>query len=53
MSTGMLVVIVSFFVFLFLGVPCMFALGLPSLIWLALNPNMPVTNACDQYARVS
>lgn len=43
MSTGMLVIIVSFFVFLFLGFPCVFALGLPSLIWLAIKPGMPVT----------
>ena len=39
MSTGMTVVIVSFFIFLFLGFPVVYALGLPSVIWLLITPS--------------
>ena len=39
----MLVVIIIFFVLLFLGFPVLFALGIPTIVWLFLNPKMPVT----------
>ena len=40
MSTGMIIVIVTFFVLLFTGFPVVYALGLPSLVWLAITPNV-------------
>lgn len=43
MNTAMIVVVVSFLVLMFLGVPVVFALGIPGIIWLAISPNMPVT----------
>lgn len=43
MSTAMIVVIISFLVLMLLGVPVVFALGIPGIIWLLMSPNMPVT----------
>ena len=43
MSTAMIVVIISFLVLMLLGVPVVFALGIPGIIWLLISPNMPVT----------
>lgn len=47
MSSGMILVLVLFFLFLFTGFPVMFALGLPAIFWLfktGLNPTMMATN---------
>ena len=38
-----LIIAVAFIVLMFLGVPVAFALGIPTLGWLLLNPSMPVT----------
>ena len=43
MSTSMIVVIVLFLVLMLLGFPVLYALGIPCLVWLAMNPRMPVT----------
>ena len=43
MSASMSVVIVSFLVLMLLGVPVVFALGIPGVIWLFMNTRMPVT----------
>lgn len=43
MSTAMIVVVISFLVLMLLGVPVVFALGIPGIIWLIMSPNMPVT----------
>ncbi|MDR2433758.1 MAG: TRAP transporter large permease [Treponema sp.] len=43
MSLSMMVVIILFFVFLFLGFPVLFSLGLPCIFWLFMNPRMPDT----------
>ena len=41
MSTGMIIVVVVFLILLFAGFPCLFALGLPGLVWLLINPGVP------------
>lgn len=43
MSVNMIIVIIAFLVLLFLGVPILFAIGIPGIVWLFLNPSMPVT----------
>lgn len=43
MSLSMTVVLILFFVFLCLGFPVLFSLGIPCLVWLFLNPRMPST----------
>lgn len=43
MSTGMIIVIVSFFVLLFLGFPVILALGVPGVIWIVYNGATPTT----------
>lgn len=43
MSTSMIVVIVLFLVLMMVGFPVLYALGLPCLVWLLMNDNMPVT----------
>lgn len=43
MTTSMIVVIVCFLVLMLLGFPVLFSLGIPGLIWLLMNPRMPVT----------
>lgn len=43
MSESMLIVIICFLILMLLGFPVLYALGLPSLIWLLMNPKMPVT----------
>ena len=39
----MIIVIVLFLVLMLLGFPVLYALGLPCLVWLAMNDRMPVT----------
>lgn len=48
MSTSMTVVIVLFLFLMFSGVPVVFALGLPGIVWLLMNPSMPVTILANQ-----
>ena len=43
MSSSMIIVIVLFLVLMLLGFPVLYALGLPCLVWLAMNDRMPVT----------
>ena len=47
MSTGMILILALFFIFLFAGFPVMYALGLPAVFWLAysgVNSTMVATN---------
>lgn len=48
MSTSMLVVIVLFLILMLAGVPVVFALGLPGIVWLLMKPGMPVTILANQ-----
>lgn len=41
--TNILIIGIAFIVLLLLGIPVAFALGIPTLGWLLLNPSMPVT----------
>lgn len=41
--TNIIIIAVAFIILMFLGVPVAFALGIPTLGWLLLNPGMPVT----------
>lgn len=41
MSSGMIIVVAVFLILLFAGFPCLFALGLPGIIWLLVNPGVP------------
>ena len=43
MSASMVVVIIVFLILMLLGVPVFFALGLPGIVWLIMNPRMPCT----------
>lgn len=43
MSISMTVVIIAFLVLMLLGVPVVFALGIPGIIWLFMNSRMPIT----------
>ena len=41
--TNIAIIAIAFIILLLLGVPVAFALGIPTLGWLLLNPSMPVT----------
>lgn len=43
MSSSMITVIILFLVLMMLGFPVLYALGLPCLVWLVMNPRMPET----------
>jgi len=43
MSFAMILVIILFFVFLFLGFPVLFSLGIPCVVWIFINPRISDT----------
>ncbi len=42
---NIIIILAVFLVLMFIGIPVVFSLGGATLVWLALNPSMPVTIA--------